>query len=205
MALFIMAKHVYVMLNIMFSKKLVINTLCEFGPIVAFIIAFEIWGFQAGTIAMMVAVSISLITLKSIENHIPLFALLSTITVLVFGGLSLLKDIPSIFILRDTIFDGLFGISLLISVYVKKPLFQYLFKNVFAITQTGWRKLSFRWGVFFIFLALANEWVRLTLSPETWVVAKMGIILASFIFGMSQLLMTKKERLPSANAWGIAT
>ncbi len=190
-------------LSIVISKKLLINTLCEFGPILAFIIAFEIWGFQAGTIAMMVAVVIALFVLKRIENHIPIFALLSTVTVLLFGVLSLIKDIPSIFILRDTIFDGLFGLILLVSVYIKKPLFRYLFKNVFAITPLGWSTLSFRWGIFFIFLAVCNEWVRLNLTPEMWVGAKIAIIVISFIFGISQLLMTKRERLPEASAWGI--
>ncbi len=187
----------------MFSNKLIINTLCDLGPIIAFIVAFEIWGFQAGTIAMMITVIIALLILKRVENHIPIFALISTATVLLFGGLSLFKNIPSIFILRDTLFDGVFGVVLLISVWRKRPLFQYIFKNIFAITYKGWSKLSFRWGIFFLFLAGCNEFVRLNLSPETWVGAKILIIIASFVFGISQLTLTKKERLPEANAWGI--
>ena len=187
----------------MISKKLILNTLCEFGPIMAFIIAFEINGFNTGTIAMIIAVILALIILKYTENHIPIFALLSTLTVIFFGGVSLFMDIPSIFILRDTIFDGIFGITLLISTSLKKPLFQYLFKNVFAITPTGWSTLTFRWGIFFIFLSICNELVRLNLSPEAWVGAKILMIIASFSFGMYQLTMTKRERLPTATAWGL--
>lgn len=187
----------------MFTMRLFWNTLCEFGPILGFIIAFELRDFQAGIITMMLATLIALIILKRLEDHIPIFALISSGTVLFFGGLSLFVNIPSIFILRDTLFDALFGTVLLISVWRGKPLFQYIFRGVFAITPRGWRLLSLRWGYFFLFLALANEWVRLTLSPEAWVSAKILIIVISVLFGSYQFTLTKKERLPNATAWGI--
>lgn len=187
----------------MLTSRLFWNTLCEFGPILGFIIAFEISNFETGIITMMLATLVSLIILKRIENHIPLFALISSGTVLFFGGVSLFIDIPSIFILRDTLFDAIFGTVLLISVWYKKPLFQYIFRGVFAITPRGWSVLSLRWGLFFLVLALANEWVHLTLSEEAWVTAKIGIIIASVLFGSYQLTLTKKERLPNATPWGI--
>ncbi len=187
----------------MLTSRLFWNTLCEFGPILGFIIAFELRDFNTGIITMMIATLIALIVLKRRENHIPLFALISSGTVLFFGGVSLFIDIPSIFILRDTLFDAIFGAILLISVWLKKPLFQYLFRGVFAITPRGWSILSLRWGLFFLVLALANEWVRLTLSEEAWVTAKIGIIIASVLFGGYQLTLTKKERLPNATPWGI--
>lgn len=187
----------------MFTKKLIINTLCEFGPILGFLIAFELRGFRAGVLAMMVAVLLSLIVLKRTENHVPFFALLSSASVLFFGGLSLFIDIPSIFILRDTLFDAFFGVAILFSVWIDKPLFKLLFRGVFAITDLGWKKLTFRWGVFFLILAGINEWIRLTLSPEEWVTGKILMILASVLFGGYQFVLTKKERLPEATPWGI--
>lgn len=187
----------------MITKRLLLNTLCEFGPVLSFLVAFEIKNFQAGVIAMMIATLISLVVLTRIENHIPLFALISSASVLFFGGMSLFVEIPSIFILRDTLFDAFFGTVILISVWQRKPLFKYMFRGVFAITDTGWTKLSLRWGVFFIILAAINEVVRLSLSPEDWVVAKIYIIVASFVFGVYQLTLTKKERLENATAWGI--
>ncbi len=185
------------------SRRLVINTLCEFGPILAFIILFEIKDFMAGVIAMMVANVISLFVLQKYEKHIPMFALISSGSVLIFGGVTLFIHIPSIFILRDTIFDGIFGLVLIASVWYGKPLFKYIFRGVFAITDAGWSALSMRWGIFFLILALMNEWVRHTLTPEDWVLAKIFIIVLSVLFGAYQLRLTKKERLPDATAWGI--
>ncbi len=189
----------------MISRKLIINGLCEFGPILGFLVAYEIKDFMSGVGVMMVATVISLIVLRHYEKHTPIFALISSFTVLFFGGISLVIDIPSIFILRDTLFDGIFGTAILISVWSGKPLFKYIFGGVFAITDKGWRTFSLRWGTFFIMLAVVNEWVRLTLSPEDWVTAKVLMIVASFVFGTYQLTLTKKERLPEATAWGIVS
>lgn len=187
----------------MISKRLLTNTLCEFGPVLGFIVAFELRDFMTGVIVMMIATVVSLIALRKLEGHTPIFALISAGTVLFFGGVSLFINIPSIFILRDTLFDGIFGIVILLSVWNKTPLFKYIFKGVFAITDKGWSTLSLRWGVFFIILASANEWVRQTLSPEDWVTAKIIIIIASAVFGVYQLTLTKRERLPDATSWGV--
>ena len=185
------------------SRKLLINTLCEFGPILAFIVLFEIKDFMAGVVAMMVATVIAYFVLQHFEKHVPIFALISSGSVLVFGGAALFINIPSIFILRDTVFDLIFGIVLIVSVWYGKPLFKYIFKSVFLITDVGWSILSLRWGIFFIVLAAANEWVRHMLTPEDWVTAKIIMIFASALFGAYQLTLTKKERLPEATAWGI--
>ncbi len=187
----------------MISKKLLLNTLCEFGPILGFLVAYELGDFMTGVIAMMIATLISLIALRYFEKHTPIFALLSSGSVLLFGGTSLFIHIPSIFILRDTLFDSVFGSALLISVWMGKPIFRYMFSGVFAITDRGWNLLSLRWGIFFLILATLNEWIRWTLSPEDWVIAKIFIILASVAFGSCQITLTKKERLPHATAWGL--
>jgi intracellular septation protein len=171
--------------------------------VLGFLVAYELKDFMTGVIVMMIATVISLIVLRIVEKHTPKFAIISSASVLFFGGISLFIDIPSIFILRDTLFDSIFGLVLVISVWIGKPLFKYIFSAVFAITDKGWKIFSLRWGIFFIILAIANEWVRLTLSPDAWVIAKILIILASVIFGTYQLKLTKKERLPNATAWGI--
>jgi intracellular septation protein len=188
----------------MITRKLLLNTLCEFGPISAFLTAYEIADFETGVIAMIIATLVSLVVLKRAENHVPLFALISAGSVIFFGGLTLVIHVPDIFILRDTIFDGVFGVALLTSAWMGKPLFRYLFRGVFAITDRGWMLLTRRWGFFFLFLAAANEWVRLMLSPDQWVAAKIVFIIASVIFGGYQFILTRRERLPHATPWGIA-
>lgn len=190
-------------LSTMLSRKVVLNGACEFGPIIAFMAAYSIWDFEAGTFAMIGAVVCALFVLWHTERHLPLFALLSTVSVIIFGGISLFVHIPSLFILRDTIFDSIFGIILLYSVYVGKPLLKLFFKNVFSITDRGWMRLTLRWGIFFLLLAVLNEWVRLHLSPDEWVRVKAYLIVATVLFGMYQFTLTRKERMPDATPWGL--
>jgi intracellular septation protein len=112
-------------------------------------------------------------------------------------------DIPSIFILRDTIFDTIFGIALLISVYKKKPLLKVLFKNVFAMTECGWSELSLRWGFYYLLAAGINEWIRLTRSPDDWVHLKVVLIIITTLFGFYQFRLIRRERLPDSTPWGL--
>jgi intracellular septation protein len=188
---------------LMVNRKLFLNILCEFGPIIAFLVAYSLISFEAGTIAMIVSVIIALFALWTTEHHLPLFAILSTLTVVIFGGISLFVHIPGIFILRDTIFDAAFAIVLFISVYNGKPLLKIFFKNVFAITDKGWQTLTLRWAYFFLILAAVNEWVRRHLTADEWVEIKVYMIFATLIFGFYQFTLSRRERLPDATPWGL--
>lgn len=187
----------------MFTKRLVLNMLCEFGPILFFFAGYGLVSFSAGIAAMMLATLAAIVTLRRYEHSLPYFALFSSGTVLFFGGLALVVDSPSIFIFRDTIFDIFAGIALLISVRKERPLFKYVFSTVFAITEKGWMTLTRRWGYFFLFLAVVNETVRITLSSDAWVIAKALIVVATVAFGCYQFTLTRRERLPSGTAWGV--
>jgi intracellular septation protein len=187
----------------MLNQRLVINMLCEFGPILGFVVAFELHDFRSGVITMMFLVALALIVEKRHYGHYPVFALLSTGTVLFFGGLMLATGLPSLFILRDTLFDAIFGLVLIGSVWIGRPLFRHLFGNVFGLTDLGWRTLTLRWGIFFLCFSAVNEWVRQTQSPEHWVIVKIIIIIITVTFGCYQFTLTRRERLPDTNDWGI--
>jgi intracellular septation protein len=187
----------------MFSKKLIINLLCEFGPIASFLITYEISTFTHATLAMIVATTLSFFVLWRFDNHVPYFALLNTISVILFGGISALVEIPDVFIVRDTIFDLILGFVLLVSLQFKRTGLEVLFGNVFAITKDGWKQFTLRWGVFYLILALVNECIRIFASPEMWVEAKVWMIIGTVIFGMYQLRLTRRTRLPHANTYGL--
>ena len=188
-----------------FSGKLWINLLCEFGPIIAFLASYEMYGFGTATLAMIGTTIISFVVLFAIEKHPPYFAIVNTLSVLLFGGISVFVNIPDIFIFRDTALDLVLGVVFLASLRYphKKTGLEFFFTNVFAITRKGWREFTFRWGIFYIVLAFANETVRIFATPDMWVEAKVWMIIATVIFGFYQLRLTTKERLPEANAFGL--
>ena len=50
-----------------------------------------------------------------------------------------------------------------------KPLLAIVFDAVFELTEEGWRKLTLRWAMFFLVLAVLNEIVWRTHSTDFWV------------------------------------
>lgn len=186
-----------------FSRKLWINLLCEFGPVVAFLATYEMRGFATATCAMIVATIFSFAVLFLFEKHPPYFALFNTASVLLFGGVSLFVNIPDVFIFRDTALDIILGATFLASLRYQKTGLEFFFANVFAITREGWKEFTFRWGIFYIILAFTNETIRIFASPDMWVEAKVWMIFGTVIFGFYQLRLTAQTRLPEANRFGL--
>lgn len=185
------------------SKKLWINLLCEFGPVVAFLTSYEMYGFGTATLAMIGTTVVALVILVLFEKHPPYFALFNTASVVLFGGVSVFVNIPDVFIFRDTALDTALGVVFLASLRYKKTGLEFFFGNVFAITQKGWKEFTFRWGIFYVLLAFTNETIRMLATPDMWVTAKVWMIVGTVIFGFYQLRLTSQERLPDANSFGL--
>jgi intracellular septation protein len=65
-----------------------------------------------------------------------------------------------------------------------------------GLDEKGWLKLSRNWGLFFIGLAFANEFMRTFLSFDTWLTIKVwGVTVATFLFGAANLPMMMRHGL----------
>jgi len=136
----------------------------------------------------MVATAISLAVSWALTRTIPIMPLVSGVVVFVFGALTLwLQD--DVFIkMKPTIVNTLFGAVLLGGLFFGKSLLGYVFDSAFKLDAEGWRKLTLRWGVFFLFLAVANEIVWRNFSTDAWVAFKVWAIMPiTLVFTMTQL------------------
>jgi len=69
---------------------------------------------------------------------------------------------------------------------------------VFDLTEEGWRKLTWRWALFFVLLAIVNEIVWRTQSTDFWVSFKLfGVVPLTFVFGALQYPLLQKYAAPS--------
>ncbi len=187
-------------------KKIFLATVCEFGPVVAFLVTFQYTNFAYATIAIIIATIISFKILFFVEKQVPKFALATLVGVLFFGILSLYYKSPDLYILKDTLLDSFFGLGLLFSLSKKvstKPYLQILFEYFFDITDKGWRILNMRWGIFCLGTAVFNEYVRNFKTPDFWVYAKVILILLVLIFGFYQFTLARKYRNSTASYWGL--
>jgi intracellular septation protein len=144
----------------------------------------------------MIATAIALAVSWLLTRTLPIMPLVSGVVVFVFGALTLyLQD--DIFIkMKPTIVNSLFGLTLLGGLWFGKSLLGYVFDSAFRLDAEGWRKLTLRWGVFFLFLALVNEIVWRSFSTDTWVAFKVwGIMPITLVFTFSQMPLIMRHSL----------
>jgi intracellular septation protein len=83
--------------------------------------------------------------------------------------------------------NTLFGLALMGGLAFNKPLLPLVLDQVLTLTPIGWRKLTWRWAVFFFFLAGLNEFVWRNFSEQAWVDFKVfGTMPITLIFALSQ-------------------
>jgi len=144
-------------------------------------------GIFTATALFMVAVVISLGLSRILLKEWPVMPLISAVVVLIFGGMTLYWENEIFIKLKPTIVNTLFGIALLIGLAFGKPLLSIVMGSVFRLTDEGWKKLTFRWALFFFVLAALNEIVWRTQTSDVWVNFKVfGIMPLTIIFALSQ-------------------
>jgi len=144
-------------------------------------------------VATLIALAVSL----ALTRRLPVMPFVTGIVVLVFGGLTLWLQDETFIKMKPTIVNALFGAVLLGGLAFGKSLLGYVFDSVFRLTAEGWRKLTFRWGLFFLVLAVLNEVVWRTASTDMWVSFKVfGIMPITFFFTLFQLPLINRHALP---------
>jgi intracellular septation protein len=149
------------------------------------------------TALFMLAMLISLAISYVLTRTLPVMPFVTGIVVIVFGGLTLWLQDDTFIKMKPTIVNVLFGGVLLGGLAFGKSLLGYVFDSVFRLTDEGWRKLTFRWGLFFLVLAVLNEVVWRTVSTDMWVNFKVfGIMPLTVVFTLSQLPLISRYTLP---------
>ncbi|MCT8997900.1 septation protein A [Chelativorans intermedius] len=183
----------------------------ELGPLLVFFFAnargewlaerFPLLGDIGGplfiaTALFMAATAIALSVSWLLLRTLPVMPLVSGIVVFVFGALTLYLHSEIFIKMKPTIVNTLFGAVLLGGLAFGKSLLGYVFDSAFRLDAEGWRKLTLRWGLFFLFLAAANEVVWRSFSTDFWVAFKVwGIMPITFIFTMSQMPLIMRHSL----------
>ena len=154
----------------------------------------------------MAATVISLVVSKVMLGHLPLMPFVSGIVVLVFGALGIYLQNETFIKMKPTIVNALFGFALLGGLAFGKSLLGYVFNAAFQLDSEGWRKLTLRWGLFFLVLAVLNEvvwrlsnWYYLPdvkAADNLWVNFKFwGTMPITFLFTLSQLPLIMKHTI----------
>jgi intracellular septation protein len=177
-----------------------IKTVLEFGPILAFFIAYlwlkddiftiggrEYDGFIVVTAGFIPVFLLAMGALWWLTGHLSKMQVVTAVLIVVFGGMSVWFNDPRFFKMKPTIIYLLFGGVLGFGLMRGTSYMQSLMDGVMPLTDEGWMILTKRICYFFLGLALLNELVWRTMSEETWVYFKtFGLTAAIFLFFMTQ-------------------
>ncbi len=169
----------------------------DFGPLLLFFFANSRFGIFTATATFMVASMVALAVSYALTRHLAIMPLVTAIIVLVFGTLTLVLHDELFIKVKPTIIYVLFGGILLGGLAFGKSLLGVVFDSMFHLTEEGWRKLTLRWALFFLALAVLNEIVWRTQSTDFWVSFKVfGVIPLTFVFGALQMPLLQKHAAP---------
>jgi intracellular septation protein len=150
-------------------------------------------GIFVATAVFMVAILVALVVSYVLMRRLPVMALVTAAIVVVFGGLTLLLQDELFIKLKPTIIYLLFAATLFGGMVFRKPLLAMVFDQMFHLTEEGWRKLTMRWALFFVALAVLNEIVWRTQSTDFWVAFKVfGVTPLTFVFAALQYPLLQK-------------
>lgn len=182
-----------------FDRKQLIKLVVELGPLIVFFIVNSRFGIFAGTGAFMVATVIALGASRALLGRIATMPLVTGVFVLVFGGLTLWLQDDHFIKIKPTIVNGLFAAILIAGLVSGRLFLKIVFGDVMRLSEEGWRILTLRWALFFVFLSILNEVMWRFFSTDTWVAFKVfGIMPITFVFALAQIgLLKKYEPAPS--------
>jgi intracellular septation protein len=148
------------------------------------------------TAFFMVATALSLAVSWILTRSWPIMPLVSAVVVFVFGALALYLQDKTFAFMKPTIINTLFGATLLGGLAFGRSLLGYVFDSAFQLDAEGWRKLTFRWGLFFLVLAVLNEVMWRNFSEATWLYYKVwGTIPLTLMFTISQMPLILRHSL----------
>jgi len=163
------------------------------GPLLPQAASGEKIGIFVATAVFMLAILVSLAVSYALTRHLPVTAMVTAVIVVVFGGLTLVLQDDTFIKMKPTIIYLLFAGVLLGGLAFNRPLLAIVFDSVFDLTEEGWRKLTLRWAIFFLALALLNEIVWRTQTTDFWVSFKVfGVLPLTFIFAGLQYPLLQK-------------
>ena len=168
----------------------------DFAPLAVFFMGYR-WGdLMIATAGLLVATIVCLAIIYAVERKLALAPLITGVTVMVFGLLTLWLNDERFIKIKPTLINSLFAAILLGGVYIyKRGLLNHILGLAVQMTDLGWITLSRRWGFFFLFLAGLNEVIWRNFSTEFWVDFKVfGMFTLTILFAMSQYKLIERYK-----------
>tara|TARA_B100000795_G_C22689446_1_gene395013 strand:- start:321 stop:920 length:600 start_codon:yes stop_codon:yes gene_type:complete len=177
-----------------------VKPLLEFGPVIAFFVAYmrmketvytiaesDYQGFIVVTALFVPLLLICTAVLWKLTGKISPMQIMTVVLVTVFGGLTVWLNDDRFIKMKPTliylIFSGILGVGLLRG----QSYLRVVMQEALPMQDAGWMILTRRATGFFFSLAVLNEVIWRSFSTDIWVYFKtFGLTMALFAFFMMQ-------------------
>lgn len=113
---------------------------------------------------------------------------------LVFGLATLVFHDPRIVKMKTTVIDLALGLAMFGGLMFRRNPLKVLIGDALKLTDAGWRRLTLRYGVFFLAMAGLNEVVWRTQPDAVWVLWRFpGLVILAVAFAFTQVPTMLKE------------
>ena len=168
----------------------------EIIPISGFFIGSQYFNLILAAFISLILSLVVIITFYILEKRVSKFQIFSISMSTLLTSAAYLLDNENFIKIQPTIFNGFFSFVLLIGLIYKQSMMKQFFGSQFFLTDKTWYKLSFRWGLFFLFLTIINEITWRKLETEDWIFVKVFILMPLVgIFMLAQLPLTLNGRI----------
>ena len=173
-----------------------LKLLVEFGPIIVFFGTYKYSNIFVATLLMLVVTCAGLIVSYLIDKKISMPLLISGSTLLITGAITLLSGDPMFIKMKPTIVFFIFAMILIGGYMKRQGLVKHVFGAAINMPDDAWMKLSLRFAIYFIIVAIINELVWRNFSEEFWVNFKVfGFVPITATFILSQLPFIYKNQI----------
>ena len=175
--------------------------LLDLGPLLLFFFANSYGGIYFATGAFMVATVVTLGISYYLIRRFPIMPIVTAVIVMVFGALTLWLHNDTFIKLKPTIIYVMFAVVLLAGLATGRPLFQIVLDGAFHMKEQGWKLLTRNWALFFLVMAVVNEFVWRSFTTDQWVAFKtFGFLPLTLIFAISQAPIMARYAIKDPNA-----
>lgn len=173
----------------------------DLGPLLLFFFANSYGGIYFATGAFMVATIVTLAISYYLIRRFPVMPIFTAVIVMVFGALTLWLHDDTFIKLKPTIIYVMFAAILLFGLATGRPLFQLVLDGAFHMKEEGWKKLTLNWSLFFLAMAVVNEFVWRSFTTDQWVTFKtFGFLPLTLAFALLQAPIMAKYAIKDPNA-----
>jgi intracellular septation protein len=164
-----------------------LKLMLDLGPLIIFFVANSRFDIFVATGTFMVAITIAIVIGVAIERKISPMPLVTLVLVMVFGGLTLWLENEIFIKLKPTVLYLMFASVLWGGLFTGRIFLKFLLAQSVNLPDGAWRVLTYRWVIFFLSLALLNEFMWRNFSTDTWVAFKVwGVLPLTLLFVITQ-------------------